>query len=53
MPAFTFTVPEGWVNSSDENGFYGLFPDTPENAAEYAASKGFAHEIFLGPQSNP
>ena len=53
MPGFTFTVPEGWVNSSDESGYYGLFPDTPANAAEYAASEGLAHEIFLGPQSSP
>jgi hypothetical protein len=53
VPGFTFTVPEGWVNSSDEAGFYGLFPDTPANAAEYAASEGFAHEIFMGPRDRP
>ena len=46
-PGFTFTVPEGWVNSADEHAFYSLFPDTPANAAEDAASGGFAHETFV------
>jgi hypothetical protein len=46
-PGFTFTVPEGWVNSADEAAFYNLFPDTPANAAEEAASGGFAHEIVV------
>jgi hypothetical protein len=47
VPAFTFTVPEGWVNSSDEIAVFGLFPDSPANAAEYAASGSLAHEIGL------
>jgi hypothetical protein len=46
-PGFTFTVPEGWVNSADEHAFYNLFQDTPANAAEDAASGGFAHETFV------
>lgn len=52
-PGFTFTVPEGWVNSGDEAGFYGLFPDTPANEAEFAASEGLAQEIHMGPQDSP
>ena len=47
-PAFTFTVPESWVNTSDEAVAYGLFPDTPANQAEFAASGGgLAHEITV------
>jgi hypothetical protein len=52
-PGVTFTVPEGWVNGSDEHGVYGLFPDTPANQAEFAASGGLAHEIFMGPHESP
>ena len=53
VPGFTFTVPEGWVNSGDETGFYGLFPDTPANQAEFAASGDIAQAIHMGPQNNP
>ena len=53
VPRFTFTVPEGWVNSGDEAGVYGLFPDTPANQAEFAASGGLAQEIFMGPRDDP
>jgi hypothetical protein len=53
VPGSRFTVPEGWVNGSDETGFYGLFPDTPANQAEFAASGGFANEIFMGPRNDP
>ncbi len=52
-PGFTFTVPEGWVNTSDEAGFFGLFPDTPANQAEFGRSEGLAHEIHMGPHNNP
>jgi len=37
----------------DEAGFYGLFPDTPANQAEFAASGGLAHETFMGPHESP
>lgn len=47
MPAFTYSVPEGWVNSLDESIAYGLFPDTPANEAEYALSGETAHGIFI------
>ena len=47
------TVPEGWVNSGDELGFYGLFPDSPANEAEFAASEALANEIGVGPNSSP
>jgi hypothetical protein len=53
VPRFSFMVPEGWVNSGDEAGFYGLFPDTPANQAEFAASEGLAQAIHMGPQNNP
>jgi hypothetical protein len=53
VPPFTFTVPEGWVNGGEEHGFYGLFPDTPANQAEFAASGGLAQEIYMGPLESP
>ncbi len=53
VPRFTFTAPEGWVNGEDDAGFYGLFPDTPANQAEFAASGGLAHAIHMGLQNNP
>ncbi len=53
VPRFTFTVPEGWVNGGDEAGLYGLFPDTPANQAESAASGGLAQEIYMGPLESP
>lgn len=53
VPGFTFTVPEGWVNDADSAGFFSLFPDTPANAAEYAASGGFAHGIHMGLMDSP
>ena len=46
-PGFAFAVPEGWVNTGDEAGFYNLIPDTPANAAEEAASGGLAQEIVV------
>jgi hypothetical protein len=53
VPPFTFTVPEGWVNDGDEAGFYALFPDTPANQAEFAASGGLAQAIHMGLQNDP
>ncbi|MFL5689812.1 MAG: hypothetical protein ACJ77I_12550 [Chloroflexota bacterium] len=53
VPGFTFTVPEGWVNNGDEVGFYGLFPDTTANAAEFAASENLAHAIHMAPLESP
>jgi hypothetical protein len=52
-PGFTFTVPVGWVNSGDEADFYNLFPDTPANAAEHAASGGFAHDMAVFRHGSP
>ena len=37
QPAVTYTVPAGWVNYSDAT-YFGLFPDTPANQAEFARS---------------
>jgi len=53
VPGFTFTVPEGWVNDADSASFFSLFPDTPGNAAEYAASGSFAHGIHMGLMDSP
>jgi hypothetical protein len=47
-PAFTFSVPEGWVNDTDDRDYYGLFPDTPANEAEFAASGLLANGILMG-----
>lgn len=53
-PGFTFTVPDGWVNSHDELAFFKLFPDTPANAAQAARADGeLAQNIFMGPHSSP
>lgn len=46
VPAFTFTVAEGWVNDLDGRAFYGMFPDTPDNRAEFA-STGNTHGVLF------
>ena len=53
VPGFTFTVLEGWVNDADMTGFYALFPDQPDNAAEFAASGNLAHAIHMGLAASP
>lgn len=53
VPAFTFSVPDGWVNGGDETGFYELFPDTPGNQAEFTASGSLADAIHMGPLESP
>ena len=53
VPAFTFSVPEGWVNSSDSSNYFELFPDTPTNQAEFARSGGFANSMVMGPNQSP
>jgi hypothetical protein len=52
-PGFTFSVPEGWVNDTDSADFYGLFPDTPANEAEFALSGAPAQGIFMGMVDTP
>ena len=52
-PAFTFSVPAGWVNDTDSADLYGLFPDTPANEAEFALSGGRAQGIFMGVVDTP
>ena len=49
----TFSVPEGWVNDTDSADFYGLFPDTPANEAEFALSGAPAQGIFMGIVDTP
>jgi hypothetical protein len=53
MPAFTFTVPDGWVNSSDEANFVELFPETPANEEEFTRSGTLTNNIVMGFQSRP
>ena len=52
-PGSTFSVPEGWVNNTDSADFYGLFPDTPANKAEFARLQGPAQSIFMGIVDTP
>ena len=53
LPGSTFSVPEGWVNDTDSVDFYGLFPDTPANEAEFALSEGVGQGIFMGIVDTP
>jgi hypothetical protein len=52
-PGFTFSVPEGWVNDTDQFGVFNLFADTPANQAEFARSEGLPESILMGPLSSP
>lgn len=52
-PGFTFSVPDGWVNDGDETSYYGLFPDTPANQAEFARSGAMAQSIAMALQGSP
>ena len=53
LPGSTFNVPAGWVNSTDTADFYGLFPDTPANKAEFGRSGGLAQNMFMGIVDTP
>ena len=53
LPGSSFTLPEGWVNDTDSVDFYGLFPDTPANEAEFALSGGVAQHMFMGIVDTP
>jgi hypothetical protein len=53
LPGSTFSVPEGWVNDTDTSEFFGLFPDTPANEAEFARSQGPAQSILMGMVDTP
>lgn len=52
-PGFSFTVPDGWVNDNDQSGYFGLFPDTPGNKAEWGRSEGLADSFIMGFNSSP
>jgi len=52
QPAVTYTVPAGWVNDSDAT-YFGLFPDTPANQAEFARSGETADGILMGFHDGP
>jgi len=53
VPRVTFTVPAGWVNGGDANGYYELFPDTPANQAAFAATGDLAQKIGMAPLKSP
>ena len=53
LPGSTFNVPAGWVNSTDTADFFGLFPDTPANKAEFGRSGNPAQGIFMGIVDTP
>ncbi len=53
VPAFTFSVPEGWVNPGDSRDYFQLLPDTPANQAEFASSGGFANSMIIGFNQSP
>lgn len=48
QPAFTFTVPAGWVNGADAEWGYILYPNSPENQAEFARSQDAAQLVSAG-----
>jgi len=50
-PAFTFTVPDGWVG--DGTGVFSLFQDSPVNKAEFGRSGALANGILMGPHESP
>lgn len=52
LPALTYTIPAGWVNHSD-GSYFGLFPDTSANQAEFARSGETADGIFMGLHDSP
>jgi hypothetical protein len=52
-PSFTYSTPEGWVNSHDERDYINLFPDSPPNAAQFERSGEFAQHVFGGPHASP
>ena len=52
-PGSTFSVPEGWVNDTDSAEFYGLFPDTAANKAEFALSGGIGQRMLMGIVDTP
>lgn len=47
VPAVTYTVPAGWINGSDADFGYDLFPDTPSNQAEFARSNDVDQNIAI------
>jgi len=53
MPGFTFSVPDGWVNDTDSVDFFGLFPDTPANQAQFARSEGLAQSMAMSVYPSP
>jgi hypothetical protein len=52
-PGFTFVVPDGWVNDTDEARYHSLFPATPANEAEFGRSGRLAQSILMGVEDSP
>jgi hypothetical protein len=53
LPGSTFTLPEGWINNGDTADYFILLPDSPANAAEFAASGDEAEGITVAPLASP
>jgi hypothetical protein len=53
LPGSTFSGAAGWVNDIDTADFYGLFPDTPANRAEFGRSGSTAQGILIGIVDTP
>ena len=49
----TFTVPEGWVNEFDTANYYGLWPDTPANQAQFDSFGNLANTILMDVVDTP
>jgi hypothetical protein len=47
LPAFTLTVPDGWINDGDAVEYYSLFPDTPANRAEFERTGNPANSMVI------
>jgi hypothetical protein len=52
-PGFSFSAPDGWVNTHDESNYFELFADTPANAAQFTRTGDLAQHIFMGSRPNP
>ena len=49
----TFSVPEGWVNEFDTANYYGLWPDTPANQAQFDSFGNLANTILMDVVDTP
>lgn len=52
-PDLAYSVPDGWVNNGDSVGYFGLFPDTSANQAQFARSESLAQAISMAVIPSP